>query len=57
VNAVMNLRVPKNAGKLPNGCTIYGLSSGAELHRVSYFVINGIRLRVITAQLGLLWKA
>jgi hypothetical protein len=25
VNAVMNLRVPENAGKLPSGCTTCGL--------------------------------
>jgi hypothetical protein len=35
VNAVMSLRVPHNAGKLPNGCTTCGLSSGTQLHRVS----------------------
>jgi hypothetical protein len=35
VNAVMNLRVPYNAGKLPSGCTSCGLSSGTQLHRVS----------------------
>jgi hypothetical protein len=35
VNTVMNLRVQKNAGKLPNGCTTCGLSSGTQLHRVS----------------------
>jgi hypothetical protein len=36
VNAVgLNLRVPENAGKLPNGCTTCGLSSGAQLHIVS----------------------
>jgi hypothetical protein len=35
VNAVMNLRVPYNAGKLPNGCTTCGLSSGSRLHRVN----------------------
>jgi hypothetical protein len=34
VNAVMNLRVPSNAGKLPSGCTFCGLSSGAQLHIV-----------------------
>jgi hypothetical protein len=28
VNAVMNLRIPYNAGKLPSGCTTRGLSSG-----------------------------
>jgi hypothetical protein len=37
VNTVMNLRVPYNAGKLPRGCTTCGLSSGTQLHRVSYF--------------------
>jgi hypothetical protein len=36
VNAVMNLRVPQNAGDLPSGCRIGGLSSSAQLHRVSY---------------------
>jgi hypothetical protein len=35
VNAVMNLRIPKNAGNLPSGCTSCGLSSGTQLHRVS----------------------
>jgi hypothetical protein len=35
VNAVMNLQVPQNAGKLPSGSTTYGLSSGTQLHRVS----------------------
>jgi hypothetical protein len=35
VNAVMNLRVPYNAGKLPSGCTTCGLSNGTQLHRVS----------------------
>jgi hypothetical protein len=35
VNAVMNLRVPQIAGKLPSGCTTCGLSSGTQLHRVS----------------------
>jgi hypothetical protein len=34
VNAVMNLPFPLNAGKLPSGCTIGGLSSGTQLHRV-----------------------
>jgi hypothetical protein len=37
VNSVMNLRVPYNAGKLPRGCTTCGLSSGTQLHRVSYY--------------------
>jgi hypothetical protein len=35
VNSVLNLRVPKNAGKLSNGLTTGGLSSSAQLHRVS----------------------
>jgi hypothetical protein len=35
VNAVMNLRVIKNPGKLPSGCTTCGLSSGTQFHRVS----------------------
>jgi hypothetical protein len=35
VNAVMNLRVPYNAGNLPSGCTTSGLSSGTQLYRVS----------------------
>jgi hypothetical protein len=30
VNSVMNLRVPYNAVKLPNGCTTCGLSSGTQ---------------------------
>jgi hypothetical protein len=34
VNVVTNLRVPQNAGNLPNGCTTCGLSSGTQLHRV-----------------------
>jgi hypothetical protein len=38
VNAVMNLRVPSNAGKLPSSCTTFGLSSGTQLHRVSQSV-------------------
>jgi hypothetical protein len=35
VNAVKNLQVPYDAGNLPSGCTIGGLSSNAWLHRVS----------------------
>jgi hypothetical protein len=34
VNAVMNLWVPQNAGKLWSGCTTGVLSSSAQLHRV-----------------------
>jgi hypothetical protein len=37
VNLVVNLQVPQNAGKLPSGCTFYGLSSGIHLHGVSRF--------------------
>jgi hypothetical protein len=32
VNAVMNLRVPQNVGKLPNCYTIGGLLSSAQFH-------------------------
>jgi hypothetical protein len=32
VNAVMNLRVPKNAGKFLSGCTIGSFSRRAQLH-------------------------
>jgi hypothetical protein len=32
VNAVMNLRVPENSGKLPIGCTTDSLSSGVQPH-------------------------
>jgi hypothetical protein len=35
VNSVLNLQVPWNAGKLSSGLTTVGLSSSAELHRVS----------------------
>jgi hypothetical protein len=35
VNSVLNLRVPRNAGKLSNGLTSSGHSSSAQLHRVS----------------------
>jgi hypothetical protein len=34
-NSVLNLRVPSNAGKLSSGLTSSGLSSSAQLHRVS----------------------
>jgi hypothetical protein len=36
VNSILNLRVPCNAGKLSSGVTSSGLSSSAQLHRVSY---------------------
>jgi hypothetical protein len=35
VNSVLNLRVPRNAGKLSGGLTSSGLSSSAQLHSVS----------------------
>jgi hypothetical protein len=38
VNSVMNFRVPNIAGNLLSGCTTFGLSSGTQLHRVSYLV-------------------
>jgi hypothetical protein len=36
VNSILNLRVPKNAGKLSSVLTTGGLSSSAQLRRVSY---------------------
>jgi hypothetical protein len=38
VNVVMNLRVHSNATKLLTGCTAGGLSSSAQLYRVSQLV-------------------
>jgi hypothetical protein len=35
VNAVLNLRVPYNAGKPSSGYMIGGLSSSSQFHRVS----------------------
>jgi hypothetical protein len=35
VNSVLNLRVPRNAGKLSSGLASSGLSSSAQLHIVS----------------------
>jgi hypothetical protein len=35
VNAVMNLRVPYNAGKLSSGYITGGLSSNSQFHRIS----------------------
>jgi hypothetical protein len=35
VNSILNLLVPRNAGKLSSGLTCSGLSSSAQLHRVS----------------------
>jgi hypothetical protein len=41
VNSVMNFRVPQNVGKMSSGFTTGGLSSSAQLHRVSYHVTKG----------------
>jgi hypothetical protein len=38
VNAIMKLWALLNAGKLSNDCRACGLSSGAQLHRVSKLV-------------------
>jgi hypothetical protein len=35
VNSVLNLRIPWDAGKLSSGLASSGLSSSAQLHRVS----------------------
>jgi hypothetical protein len=35
VDTVMNLRVPKNAGKFLSSCTTGGFSRKAQLHEVS----------------------
>jgi hypothetical protein len=35
VKSVLNLRVPRNAGKLSNGLTSSGLSISVQLHIVS----------------------
>jgi hypothetical protein len=35
VNSILNLRVPNNVRKLSSGLTTGGLSSSAQLHRVS----------------------
>jgi hypothetical protein len=39
-NAVMNLRVPYNAGKFLNAYTIGGLLCSAQLHGVGYLSVN-----------------
>jgi hypothetical protein len=39
-NAVMNLRVPYNAGKLLSGYTIGDLTSSSQFHRVSYQAVR-----------------
>jgi hypothetical protein len=40
VNSVLNLRIPKNAGKLSSGVTTRDLSSSAQLHVVIYIYIH-----------------
>jgi hypothetical protein len=35
MNSVLNLRVPRNAGKLSSGLTSKGLSGSTQLHIVS----------------------
>jgi hypothetical protein len=40
VNAVMNLRVQQNAGKVSSGCTTGALSSGVQLHGINLLVIS-----------------
>jgi hypothetical protein len=45
VNAVMNLRVPKNAEKFLSGCTTVGLSISAQLHRVTRKNLSDIYLQ------------
>jgi hypothetical protein len=47
VNAVMNLRVPYNAGKLSRGYIIGGFSSSFKFHRVSYFMSYGSLLYLL----------
>jgi hypothetical protein len=43
VNAVMKLQVLQNAGKLSSSYTTGGLSSNAQLHRVSYIMHEELR--------------
>jgi hypothetical protein len=44
VNAVMNLRVPQNAGKFLSSCTIDSLSRRAQLHEcVSEYTVGPIQ--------------
>jgi hypothetical protein len=45
VNSVLNLQVPWNAGKLSSALTSSGLSSSAQLHRVSYLVSSFLSQR------------
>jgi hypothetical protein len=46
VNSVLNLRVPRNAGKLSSGLTSSGLSGSAQLHLVSWLVSYFLRSSV-----------
>jgi hypothetical protein len=40
VNSVLNLRVPYNAGRLSSSLTTGGLSSSAQLQRVSSLILR-----------------
>jgi hypothetical protein len=42
--ALVNLRVPYDAGKLSRGRTTCGLSSGTQLHRVRQCIKNKLKL-------------
>jgi hypothetical protein len=44
VNAVLNLRVPRNAGKLSSGYIIGGLSSSSQFHEVSLLFIKSRKM-------------
>jgi hypothetical protein len=44
VNAVMNLRVPQDAGKLSSVQTTIDLSSSAQLQGVSWLVSSLVRM-------------
>jgi hypothetical protein len=46
VNSVINLRVPQDAGKLSSGLRTGGLSSSAQLHRVTYLVSYSTLLQI-----------
>jgi hypothetical protein len=43
VNKLMNLRIPQNAVKFLNGYTTGGISSSAQLHRVSWLCYHLLR--------------
>jgi hypothetical protein len=42
VNTLMNLRVPRNAGKFLSSCTIGSFSRRAQLHEVSQLVSKNV---------------